>query len=241
MAKRRKLRGWYFSWGGSLAFHAILLIAIAFWVLDADDYFLSDDSRFEGSQVSSLEDTPAGQASDGQRIDDEEKQPSAEAVEKHLGGGEKWAESLSPPAKMRELKKRIPKLDKIAAETVDKLASLAETFYGVDKQRAYAAQADVPGRFDTNTAVLCDITRQTHKGRTVYVHTLVDSKGRSLQARRLGSEMTRGDLRTYRIFKYSRSNPKLRRLIDAAIRIGETKIKSSHSRRKEPRMDTNRH
>jgi hypothetical protein len=108
--------------------------------------------------------------------------------------------------------------------SVRKIVPIIERLRGVDRGRKYEPDPTAGGKFDPNTATLYDIRRTTRGGRTVYVQTLVDAQGRTLTAETPAGQMSEADLRAYRVFLMAQRNPKLRFLLDSAIRIGETMI-----------------
>ena len=129
------------------------------------------------------------------------------------------ARRLDHVDKMDKLRRQAKKVEKIAAGSVDRMASLVESAIGVDDQSAPGPDPQVPGRFEPGEATVYDITRKADNGRIRYEWIYVDNAGRQLTTTMNADAMTAQDLRLFEIFEMGRSNPALRRLIDVARKV----------------------
>jgi len=153
----------------------------------------------------------------------------AEIIERQ----ERVAAELPAERRLAELRRRLAGLRQIPPDRVDRIARLVERIKQVRSDRAYAprpGRAD-PLQFDTESACLYDIARRRDGQRNVLVFTLVDKDGRSLSYTVEEREASAGDLLAWQVFELARDNPRLRRLVDSARRIIQTRIDRSADRR----------
>lgn len=206
-----KRKSWLWSILTSVALHVVLFGALIWFVIDRTTSTSAPDRPPTGAaEVSGSDAAPAD---------------NKDRVLDALARQDEKTSRMSPDERAAELKKKAARLKEISATSIARIATLAENIKGVDRSRAYVPQEGATGRFDAGSAVPYDFTREEKEGKTVYVRTMVDKDGRVLKCRIPAARMTAEDLREFRIYDMSRDNPSLRRLIRAAIRIGDQELK----------------
>jgi hypothetical protein len=191
----------------AIVVHVVLLIAISFWVL----------------KINRTDDVACSAAAGGTGKNPQTQPISVKETRQAIDAKMKDVADKSPGEQEEELNERLKDLAVMPKKNADEAATFVENVKGVDRSRAYEPRPGVKGRFDADSTVLYDIVKRTKKnGETVYVHIMVDRDGRSLEAEIPEKQMTSADLRSFRMFEMARRNPKLRRMIRAAIRISDT-------------------
>ena len=195
----------------SLVIHLVVLCALFFWYLGR---------------------TPDAEPGQGPTQDRQRPAPTAAGADDETPDPEKLFErenrrvaKMSDAEKMRRLDDLSDgKLRGVRKSSLKEITSRLERAKGVDRSRWYTPNPDATGRYDANTTVLYDIARRTRDGKEIYVYTFVDAAGRTLKTDRPAARMTASDLRSFRVFEMARKSPGMRRLLESAIRIGETMI-----------------
>jgi hypothetical protein len=190
-------------WVISIALHVAALTLLGVW---AFDYYENKDAARHGG------------SGGGASVSHE---PTPEEAVDALRYQRRRVSTLPADEKLGELKKRLDELDAIRFRNVRGAAGLVENVAGVKQDRWYRPNPDAKGTFDSKSATLFDVTRRVRDDKTVYVYTLVDAAGRTREAAVPADQMTPDDLRAYEVFEIARRNPKLRYLVESALRIGE--------------------
>lgn len=204
-----RIRGKSRPWVISIALHVTVLAAIGVWAYDK--YENKDDSR----RISSR--NPGAES--------QTKESTKATAQKSMAYQQRRVLEMSGDEKRKELQKRLEDLDEIYFRDVKGAAGLVESLKGVKQDRRYEPNPAAKGKFESKSATLYDITRKVENGKTVYVHTLVDAEGRTARAEIPAEQMSADDLRAFEVFEIARRNPKLRFLVDAALRIGENMVR----------------
>jgi hypothetical protein len=194
-------------WVISIALHVVVLAAIGVWAY----------RYYEGGKESQKR-GGAGEAAEARH--------STEAMaDRNIDLQDKLAASKPADEKLEELKERLDALDEIYIRDVRAAADFVEARKGVKQDRWYKPNPEVKGKFESSSATLYDVTRRVKNGKTVYVHTLVDAEGRSAKAEIPEEQMSVDQMRAFQVFEIARRNPKLRYLVDTALRIGENMVR----------------
>jgi hypothetical protein len=213
MSPARNKRNWSAAIAFSLALHGLLVAAAVFVVI-----------RYDANNASSGATSRAGGAGGDEQpaAGDEQAAPtmSSEHATALLQQQIHQASKRSGEENMARLEKKMDDLSKVDPGSADSIASMLEAAGGVDSQRAWTPRSGAGGAFDPQTAVLHTIRRRETKDGVFYDWMLVDAAGRSMTYSRPESQMSEQDLRSFRIFEMSRENPTLRRLVEAAVRLG---------------------
>ena len=202
------LRGKTWPWVISVVLHAVVLTLIGLW---AFDYY---ENRA----------APGGAAAAGAATANT-PEPTAMDANAAWQHQRRRIADMSGREKVDELKSRLGDLDAIPFASVRGAAEFVEGIQGVKQDRWYRPNPKAKGKFEPASATLYDIARREKNGRTVYLYTLVDAEGRTTTAEIPDSRIRRNDLWAFEVFEMSRRNPKLRHLVDTALRIGETMLR----------------
>jgi hypothetical protein len=192
-------------WVISILLHAAALAMIGLW---AYDYYEGGkvSRRSGGGATASLE-------------------PTTRKALEAMNYQEQRVSTMPAEEKLEELKKHLDDLDAMYFRNVRGAADFVETVKGVKHDRWYRPNPAAKGKFESKTATLFDITRREKDGETVYVYTLVDADGRTTTAEISARQMKPDDLRAVKVFEMARRNPKLRYLLETALRMGENMVR----------------
>ena len=144
-----------------------------------------------------------------------------------LAAQDRQTAAMSDAAKMDKLAGKVKSLEKVPMKNVDTIAAAVERHRGVDTHRLYRPDPSATGRFEPASACLYDVKKKLTGAGVVYRYTMVDRAGRTLKYDVAARDMTPNDLMTARLFEMTSNNPKLRRLLEAAIKIGDKQISQS--------------
>lgn len=154
------------------------------------------------------------------------EQPAPD-VARILAEQDQQTAAMSDAAKMDKLAGKVKSLEKVPMKNVDAIAAAVERHRGVDTHRLYRPDSSATGRFEPASACLYDIKKTLAGAGVVYRYTMVDRAGRTLKYEVAARDMTPNDLMTAKLFEMTSNNPKLRRLLEAAIKIGDKQISQS--------------
>jgi hypothetical protein len=143
------------------------------------------------------------------------------------------AEGLSDAERKAELDEHLEALDKMSLEVVDAAASLAERLMGASPRRV-APSRIATGRFDPDSATIYDVRRRIVRGREVYEITYVDKAGRTLRGQLPPSACPGNMALLAGLMGRARRDAKFRRLMDAALRVLEPRVRRQPARRSRP-------
>ncbi|MBN1555880.1 MAG: hypothetical protein JXA11_14145 [Phycisphaerae bacterium] len=199
-------------WVVSILLHVALLAGIGLWALD----------RYEKEG-----DAAKGGGGSGSAV----QEPTAADVKRDMEYHNQRVAKLSGEEKLRELQERLDDLDAVSFRNVKGAAGFVESVAGVKRDRWYRPNPSATGTFQSDSATLYDITQRVKDGKTIYEYTLVDAEGRTVKADIPARQMTPDQLRAFTVFEISRRNPKLRYLIDTALKIGENMVREDDGRK----------
>jgi hypothetical protein len=207
------MRGRSWPWVISIFLHLAVLAAIGLW---AFDYYEHREASRRG----------VGGGAPAKEESTEEK------AQKEFASQEKRIAGLTGDEKLEELKNRLDELDAVRFKNVRGATEFADTIKGVKHDRFYRPNPEAKGKFDSKSATLFDIKKRVKDGKAVYVHTLVDAEGRTVEADIPAGQMSAEEMRAFTVFEMSRHNPKLRFLVESALRIGENMIRTDSGEKK---------
>lgn len=218
-----KTKPWLVGWAVSVLAHVLIFLAVGVYLV-----MPADTQKPSGNGGGA---TGGGGSSPSARAD---SPLTAQDVRSALQSHRRRLADLSAEQKLQRLRRKADALEKIPTERVDLAAAFIEKAMGADTRRAYAPDPKAKGRFDPDTATLYDIERATRNGREVLKYTWVDAAGRSVTSERAAEQVTGNDRAAATAMDMARSMPQLRRLVDAAIRIGTTQVQRQRRPRSRP-------
>ena len=214
----RKPKAWLWGLVGSVLLHLLIVASVTFYFFWSPSVVFTDGAPAAGASGGGQSGAdPRGRADAGSGRSEPDVQALMDQQQKELA-------AMSHEERMAELRK----LDRIPERSVKDAAAFIEGKLGLNGNRKYAPDPKATGRFDVNSAVVYDIRKkQAPDGRATYVYVFVDRDGRTVESEVPDKSLSANDRLAAGIMGWARKDPKLRRLVDTVIKIGEKRTREA--------------